>query len=422
MTRKLSHLILSVCLLLLLFAVSGALADTHYIVVGTRQPASQETPAPTATRTPGSTPSPAIIEGAPSATPAPTTPAPSATGTPEPLATLEPTPSPTPRPTPATLSPDEWTHVQVVSVPARRTATPAPTAISGLSQDSVPILVTPTPTMPVVVDRVSYPGDWRSFAFDGDAELLEVVFPPIRDCDAILLRCGGETLLIDCGAHAFENAVLEMLDETGVTRIDSILISHPHHDHWEGLSAIAGHVQVGRLLLSFPDNYNEHMPRILSAAAAADIPVERYGDGDVLTLGGATLTVYDRSPANYSCNNRSAQLLLRYGERTMLFTGDIERAGMRALTASVAEGELRADILKYPHHGKAALEMDFLRAVQPLYAVVTNKERDWDGQLWLRQKRIPYANTRIRGVRLTTDGGGHWIAERLYDAQDVRGR
>ena len=106
----------------------------------------------------------------------------------------------------------------------------------------------------------------------------------------------------------------------------------------------------------------------------------------------------------------------------MLFTADIERAGMRVLQSRVSGEELRADIIKYPHHGKAPLEDPFAALVQPLYAIVTNKERGWDGQLWLRYRHIPYANTRVGGVYLTTDGGGHWIAERLYDPQDPRGR
>ena len=263
---------------------------------------------------------------------------------------------------------------------------------------------------------------WPAFTLSDDEDLLTIIFPPIRDCDAELLICGGETLLIDCGSHEFEESIVEMFRELGIKSIDRVLITHPHHDHYEGLALIAQNIKIGEILVSFPDDYNEHTPKIKAWAEAYSIPIKRYGDGDVLTLGGATLTVYDRCPENYSCNNRSAVLLLRYGERTLLFTSDIEIAGMKAMAATTEDGEIRADILKYPHHGKAALEWTFAKAVQPLYCVVTGKDRGWDGQTWLTQNRVPYINTRVCGVVLTTDGGEHWTVEHFYAYNDPRGR
>lgn len=285
----------------------------------------------------------------------------------------------------------------------------------------IPATPTPVPTPPTIIDRVNNPKEWTDFTFAADADLLTIVFPPIRDCDSELLICNGETLLIDCGSHEFEESIVAMLKELGIRSIDRLLITHPHHDHYEGLAYIAQYIHIGELMISFPDDYNEHMPLINEWTSLFGIPVTRYGDGDVLTLGGATLTVYDRCPENYSCNNRSAVLLLRYGERTMLFGSDIEIAGMKAMAATTKEGEIRVDILKYPHHGKAALEWTFAKAITPQLCIITNKERGWDGQVWLYQNRIPYINTRIRGVVLTTDGE-RWLAENFYAEDDPRGR
>lgn len=319
-------------------------------------------------------------------------------------------------------------HHMVISTPVPATPTPAPSR--GPIATPPPWVVTPSPapsptpdaSVPVVVDRINHPSSWTSFRFDRNAELLTVCFPPIRDCDAALVMCGGETLLIDCASSEFAGAVVEMLDELGVTRIDTVVITHPHHDHYQGLPAVLEHVSVGRVLVSFPDDYNEHMPRIRAMCGEHGVPLERFGDGDALTVGGAVITVYDRSPEHLNCNNRSAQLLLRYGERSILFSADIEWAGMRALALSAEEGELRADILKYPHHGKAALHIYYAEAVRPLFSVVTNKARDWEGQRWLRDHHVPYVNTRVGGVILRTDGGAHWTADRLYDRLDPRGR
>ena len=416
---------------MLFFCVTGA-AETKSSPISTPVPsASTPTPAPSAapTATPTrhgiSTPVPVIT---PTPTPVPVihevTPGPTRTPRPTPAPTPTPTPTPTPEPT-ATPTPTPASHP--ISTPVIHIPTPKPSAPTPIPATRTPTPTplpkpTPTPTPSAVIDRINQPGSHPGFAFPEGADLLTIYIPPIRDCDAALLVCGGETLLIDCGSHDFEESIVAMLKELDIRSIDRVLITHPHHDHYEGLAYIAQHIRIGQVLVSFPDDYNEHMPRIRGWASAYEIPIRRYGDGDVLTLGGATLTVYDRSPENFSCNNRSAVLLLRYGKRTMLFSSDIEIAGMKSIAATTEEGELRVDILRYPHHGKAALEWTFAKAVQPQFAVITNKERDWDGQIWLRQRRIPYVNTRVGGVVLTTDGGEYWLVERLYAEDDPRGR
>ena len=54
--------------------------------------------------------------------------------------------------------------------------------------------------------------------------------------------------------------------------------------------------------------------------------------------------------------------------------------------------------------------------------MITQKERNWKGQEWLRLRGIPYLNTRVGGIVLTTDGGEHWLADPLYPPGDPRGR
>ena len=49
-----------------------------------------------------------------------------------------------------------------------------------------------------VINRINAPDVAADFAFAEDSDLLEIIFPQILDCDAAFLRCGGETMLIDC--------------------------------------------------------------------------------------------------------------------------------------------------------------------------------------------------------------------------------
>lgn len=366
----------------------------------TRTPKPTATPKPTPVPTPEPTPTqpPVIIEAGPAEGGAPTpAAAPAATETPAPA-------GPTPTPAPVIVEvegPDRSTQLAAV-----RTQVPGPTVYT---------------EYPLVINHVTHPDRWTDFALERGAEQLEVIFPPQRDCDAILIRCGGETMLIDCASHEFDAALVTALRYLGVRRLDRVLITHPHHDHVEGFPLLCEHFAIGELLVCFPEDYNEHMPKLYAWAEQYGIPVRQYADGDVFRVGGAELEAILRCPEDYPCNDRSAQLMLRFGERTMLFTADLEKAGMRYLAEHCAPGELKAEIIKYPHHGKSPLVTAFKEAVDPVFAVVTQRERGWDGQLYLRNVRIPYINTRAYGIRLRTDGR-HWLAEHMYPVGDPRGQ
>jgi competence protein ComEC len=67
-------------------------------------------------------------------------------------------------------------------------------------------------------------------------------------------------------------------------------------------------------------------------------------------------------------NNRSLVLRLTYGDVSALFTGDIEQEAESVLLQ--AGHDLRAVILKVPHHGSRTSSSEaFLRAVGPRVAV-----------------------------------------------------
>jgi competence protein ComEC len=74
-------------------------------------------------------------------------------------------------------------------------------------------------------------------------------------------------------------------------------------------------------------------------------------------------------------NNNSLVLKVSYGDVSLLLTGDIEQDAMQGLVrylGSSRAGELRATVLKLPHHGsKYSLYDDFARLVQPQYVVIS---------------------------------------------------
>ena len=269
---------------------------------------------------------------------------------------------------------------------------------------------------PVLINRVDDPAVQADFAFAEGAELLQITFPQMVDCDAILLRCGGETMLIDACKKAYSQRIVDLCKQLGVTRIDRVVNTHPHEDHLGGFVNVIKEIEVGELWICFPEDYNNYMKTAVGAATKAGIPIKTYADGDVLTLGGATIEVWKLDGKIEDMNNCSAQMKVTFGERTIMLAADLQQDGQKQMLELHGEW-LDADILKYPHHGIEVLREDYMAAVSPELLVVTNNHRQTAGWKWIHsaQNTIPYAYTVPNLVHLTTDGTT-WIAEKLTSA------
>ena len=265
--------------------------------------------------------------------------------------------------------------------------------------------------VPVLLDRINAPETAADFAFTEDAPLLEVIFPQILNCDAILLRCGGETMLVDCATQGQAKRIINMCKQLGVTRIDRVVNTHPHEDHIGGLRDLLKEVEVGELWICFPEDYNSHMTKAVSWAQKAGVPVVHYADGDVLTLGGATIEVWKLEGKSNELNDCSAQFYVTFGERTLLMAADLEKTGQARYVEMKGEA-LDAEVLKYPHHGLERLTDEYAEAVSPLYFVVTNNQRSTDGKKYITRSGIPCAWTVPGFVTLTTDGTT-WLVDRI---------
>lgn len=267
------------------------------------------------------------------------------------------------------------------------------------------------PEMPVLIDRINAPEINADFAFAQDAPLFEVICPQVLNCDAILLRCGGETMLVDAGTLGQAKRTIDMCRQLGITRIDRVINTHPHEDHIGGFRDILKEVEIGELWICFPEDYNEHMKKAMLYAQRANIPVRHYADGDILTLGGATVAVWKLEGKKTELNDCSAQFYITYGERTMLMAADLEGPGQSKFVELKGE-KLKADILKYPHHGIEKLRDVYMEAVAPKFMFVTNNLNENAGRKYIRNCGVPSGYTVPGFLYLATDGQT-WVADRI---------
>ena len=174
---------------------------------------------------------------------------------------------------------------------------------------------------------------------------------------AVLVRTAAHALLYDTGplysadSNAGLRVVLPYLRATGVTRLDTLLVSHRDQDHSGGVSAVKGAVPLGRLLSS--------MTELGGDACLA---------GQAWEWDGVRFLILHPDLADYavkSKNTNSLSCVLRVETEhgSVLLPGDIEAKAEGALIAR-SPSVLRSDVLLVPHHGGSASSTpEFVAAV-----------------------------------------------------------
>ena len=256
-------------------------------------------------------------------------------------------------------------------------------------------------------------------SFAPDAELLEIVYPAVAGADACILRMGGETMMIDA-AYDFMamQGVLPALRAMGLTHIDTAFVSHPHDDHMKGFGNLtqAG-ITFGRMIICHEEQVNGISTSTLRILREAGTEIVHMQDGDGLDLGMAHLTVIQRKRSDFTTNDLSAMLLVSYGERRFLSTGDVENRAQKKLIEDPPACGLQADILKHPHHGYAPIAEELLEMIRPELVIVTGiRSEIAQATRRLEEHGVPWVRPWTEPIRLRTDGQ-IWIVDRPEWAQ-----
>ena len=215
--------------------------------------------------------------------------------------------------------------------------------------------------------------------------VLQVQVLKVGKADAIVLFCGGETMVIDCGEEEDGQEVLAYLQEEGVSKIDVLMITHFDKDHVGGADTVMEGMPVRRVILPAYTGSGTEYEDFMAVLEKAGVEPENVQEPVRFQLGDASVLV--EPPASYEIpvdnanddeeydNNFSLITTVEFCDQRMTFAGDIEKQRIQEWLAQGSQEPCA--VLKVPHHGvyNKALE-DLFGTLQPAYAIICDSKKN----------------------------------------------
>lgn len=268
------------------------------------------------------------------------------------------------------------------------------------------------------------------------------VTPAEGQADCHLIEMPDHAMILIDAADAWDapGTAVTILRQLKVRHLAMVIISHFHHDHYCRLiDVIHSGIKVDEVVLNLPEKSVadrekpwgcdwDDVQAVLAELRLHHIPFHTPKAGDrlyeVTTAEGTTagidvLCAYDgvRTPVGETdVNDTSIILRVFHGRTRILFTGDLnQQLGAYLATTNL---DLRADLLKAPHHGTEGLAPnEFFERVSPRVVFVPSPTHLWQSPRSLRlrnyciERHIPVFVSGLRGNVTTTLTGQGYVIE-----------
>jgi beta-lactamase superfamily II metal-dependent hydrolase len=197
----------------------------------------------------------------------------------------------------------------------------------------------------------------------------EVHFLDTGQSDCILIKTDIKNYLIDTGAEYYSDKILKYLNSNGINKIDTLILTHYHDDHYGGLIKIVDSRKVNKVFL--PMHNNKMKYSIYKELNKRGVDVKYISNNYTLKDGRVNLKAIVPFKEDKRVENNNSIVL----------QGEID--GIRYFFAADCEKEEEeymikmnnincCDILKVSHHGlNTSSTESFLKKVSPKVAIVT---------------------------------------------------
>lgn len=155
------------------------------------------------------------------------------------------------------------------------------------------------------------------------ATKLKVHFVDVGQGDATLIQCGNSYSLIDTGTESNYPKLKSYLDKIGVSKISSLVLTHPDADHIGGADLLIRDYSVKTVYMTSKTSTTMEYKEVLNAIDNYNVSsLKRVKTGDKIPFGKLKGNVLSADSKASDTNDSSIVLLLKNKKNSFLFTGD----------------------------------------------------------------------------------------------------
>lgn len=199
---------------------------------------------------------------------------------------------------------------------------------------------------------------------------------------AIFIQCpNGKNILYDVGSWKNYDVgryiVAPFLWGQKIKKIDLVILSHEHEDHWNGLASLIERFSIESVFSQHHFFVSNTGKNILSVLDHEGIDTAALYYGEILK-GFEPAVVKILHPPSFASditttNDNSCVLKIDYCGCSILLCADIQEKGIVSIL--LKPSEIRSNIIQIPHHGSLINNLEaFVNAVQPAYAFINSSD------------------------------------------------
>ena len=206
---------------------------------------------------------------------------------------------------------------------------------------------------------------------------LEITAFDVGNADCFLIKTpDNDYIMTDTGKSGYnggksqaEFIVLKYFKDTGIKKLNSVIVTHFDNDHCGGAVDLLNNLRVNKLYVNDLHHNSIAAKEIYKAAKANNTELILAENNKVIyDKGGLKLTNFITTD-NKSDNDNSVITLLEYGNFTMLFTGD---AGVNGIKKVLKYLPKNITVLKVPHHGAVGgVDSELVKYLNPEHSLVS---------------------------------------------------
>lgn len=200
---------------------------------------------------------------------------------------------------------------------------------------------------------------------------LQIHYIDVGQADAILIKQGEHSMLIDAGKNDTEDYVVNYLKQQGITKFNYIVGTHVHEDHIGGMDKVIENFGMNSILFPKQTSTTRTFENFVKAVQEKNMKLYAPSVGEKFELGDATFEVFAPNSSEYEeANDYSIVIKLTYKNKSFLFMGDAEETSEQEILRSNLD--VKCDVLKLGHHGSyTSTSAEFLDKVNPVAVVIS---------------------------------------------------